>query len=81
MPHEIDLQYAVAAALVTRRDPRQGNAGGAPSCSATSSTTPARLPLREMGVMLVSDLHRARRRRAVRRAASSRQWAERRSRT
>ncbi|MCK7497639.1 MAG: hypothetical protein MZW92_47795 [Comamonadaceae bacterium] len=30
-----------------------------------------RLPLREMGVMLVSDLHRARRRRDLRCAASS----------
>ena len=57
VPEELDLQYAVAAALVGRALRAKG--------SAQASTVwghildyADRLPLREMGVMLVADLHR-----------------------
>lgn len=58
VPREIDLQYAVAAALVGRairardRDDSQRVIGNI-------LTYAGRFPQREMGVMLVSDLHRA----------------------
>ncbi|MDH3219522.1 MAG: AAA family ATPase [Gammaproteobacteria bacterium] len=57
-PEEIDLQYAVAAALVSRalraRDDDQ-----AKSVYGNILRFAGRFPQREMGVMLVSDLHRA----------------------
>jgi len=58
VPREIDLQYAVAAALVGRAiraretDPRLEVLGNILRYA-------RRFPQREMGVMLVSDLHRA----------------------
>jgi len=58
VPKEIDLQYAVAAALV-------GRAIRARPCDNWATvvgnilTYARRFPQREMGVMLVSDLHRA----------------------
>ena len=58
VPEEIDLQYAVAAALVGRAiradgTPNQGEIIGNILAYA------GRFPQREMGVMLVSDMHRA----------------------
>lgn len=57
VPEEIDLQYAVAAALVGRalraRDTPQ-----AAEVWGNILDYAQRLPLKEMGVMLVSDLHR-----------------------
>ena len=57
VPAEIDLQYAVAAALVGRalraRDTPQ-----APQVWGNILDYAQRLPQREMGVMLVSDMHR-----------------------
>jgi MoxR-like ATPase len=57
LPQEVDLQYAVASALVTRAL----RARGSPAARRTYGHIldyAGRLPLREMGVMLVSDLHR-----------------------
>jgi len=58
VPSEIDLQYAVAAALVGRairaRDGENGQ-----SAIGNILRYAGRFPQREMGVMLVSDLHRA----------------------
>lgn len=57
-PTEVDLQYAVASALVTRAI----RAKGSPEASAIYGRIldyAGKLPLREMGVMLVSDLQRA----------------------
>ena len=57
VPQEVDLQYAVASALVTRAL----RARGTPAARRTYGHIldyAGRLPLREMGVMLVSDLHR-----------------------
>lgn len=54
----MDLQYAVASALVTRAI----RAKGSPEASAIYGRIldyAGKLPLREMGVMLVSDLQRA----------------------
>jgi len=58
VPKEIDLQYAVAAALVGRairakEDPASADIIG------NILRYAGRFPQREMGVMLVSDLHRA----------------------
>ncbi len=58
VPQEIDLQYAVAAALVGRAiralgEPDQGRIIG------NILDYAGRFPQREMGVMLVSDMHRA----------------------
>lgn len=57
VPADIDLQYAVAAALAGRAL----RARGTPEASLVWGRIldyAARLPLREMGVMLVSDMHR-----------------------
>jgi hypothetical protein len=58
VPREIDLQYAVAAALVGRAiRAREGGDGGEVVDHILHYAR--RFPEREMGVMLVSDLHRA----------------------
>ncbi len=58
VPTEIDLQYAVAAALVGRAI--RANAGvDAARVIGNILVYAGRFPQREMGVMLVSDLHRA----------------------
>ena len=58
VPREIDLQYAVAAALVGRAI--RARAGDNWTVVVGNILTYARrFPQREMGVMLVSDLHRA----------------------
>jgi MoxR-like ATPase len=57
VPTEIDLQYAVAAALAGRAL----RAGGGPEAAIVWGRIldyAARLPLKEMGVMLVADMHR-----------------------
>ena len=59
VPKEIDLQYAVAAALVGRAIRAKAARPMRRRSTAISSITPARFPQREMGVMLVSDMHRA----------------------
>jgi len=58
VPGEIDLQYAVAAALVGRAI-RARDAGDGRSVIGNILKYANRFPQREMGVMLVSDLHRA----------------------
>ncbi|MEN8174573.1 MAG: AAA family ATPase [Pseudomonadota bacterium] len=58
MPREIDLQYAVAAALVGRAI-RAGNTPDAAAVIGNILSYAKRFPQREMGVMLVSDMHRA----------------------
>jgi len=58
VPEEIDLQYAVAAALVGRAIRAQDEANGA-EITGHILDYAGRFPQREMGVMLVSDLHRA----------------------
>ena len=58
VPREIDLQYAVAAALVGRAI-RAGNGADAVKIIGNILTYARRFPQREMGVMLVSDMHRA----------------------
>jgi hypothetical protein len=58
VPREIDLQYAVAAALVGRAIRAQGDAD-AGRVIGNILAYAGRFPQREMGVMLVSDLHRA----------------------
>lgn len=58
VPQEIDLQYAVAAALVGRAIKAQGS----PEARAVQGSIlkyANLFPQREMGVMLVSDMHRA----------------------
>ncbi|OOY84111.1 ATPase, partial [Solemya velum gill symbiont] len=55
---EIDLQYAVAAALVGRAIKAQ-NSPDAAIVTGHILDYANRFPQREMGVMLVSDLHRA----------------------
>lgn len=58
VPREIDLQYAVAAALVGRAiRAREGDDWA--RVVGNILTYARRFPQREMGVMLVSDLHRA----------------------
>ena len=56
---EIDLQYAVAAALVRRAMRANDSAEAGSGVRQHPAITPARFPQREMGVMLVSDMHRA----------------------
>ncbi|MHB1566792.1 MAG: AAA family ATPase [Acidiferrobacter sp.] len=58
VPHEIDLQYAVACALVSRavRAQEEDRAAHVHGCILDYA---GRFPQREMGVMLVSDMHRA----------------------
>lgn len=58
VPDEIDLQYAVAAALVGRALRARGSAQ-ADQVWGHILDYAERLPLREMGVMLVADLHRS----------------------
>jgi len=58
VPREVDLQYAVASALVGRAI----RAKGSPDAKVIHGHIldyAARFPLREMGIMLVSDMHRA----------------------
>ncbi len=57
VPTSTDLQYAVAAALVARAVRSRGSAGFEPMLGHILDYA-GRLPLREMGVMLVSDVHR-----------------------
>jgi hypothetical protein len=58
VPEEIDLQYAVAAALVARA--LRARAGSdAQRVWGRILDYADRLPTREMGVMLVADLHRS----------------------
>ncbi|MBL7003200.1 MAG: AAA family ATPase [Gammaproteobacteria bacterium] len=57
-PEEIDLQYAVAAALVGRAIRVQGS-DNQNEVYGHILNYAAVLPMREMGVMLVSDMHRA----------------------
>jgi hypothetical protein len=58
VPREIDLQYAVAAALVGRAIRARQDAD-AQRVIGNILVYAGRFPQREMGVMLVSDLHRA----------------------
>lgn len=58
VPKEIDLQYAVAAALVGRAIRAEGTEN-ARQIQGNILSYARRFPQREMGVMLVSDLHRA----------------------
>jgi hypothetical protein len=57
-PEEIDLQYAVAAALVGRAI-RAHEAGNGVEIHGRILDYAQQFPQREMGVMLVSDMHRA----------------------
>jgi AAA domain (dynein-related subfamily) len=58
VPDGIDLQYGVAAALVRKARLEKDNAGAA-SMLGNILRYAKRFPQREMGVMLVTDLHRA----------------------
>ncbi len=58
VPQEIDLQYAVACALVNRALRVNGH-GDAAETHGRILDYAGRFPQREMGVMLVSDMHRA----------------------
>jgi hypothetical protein len=58
VPKEIDLQYAVASALVGRALKAKTN-GDAAQVYGRIIDYASRFPQREMGVMLVSDMHRA----------------------
>jgi len=58
VPDEIDLQYAVAAALVGRAI-KLGRSGQGQQRIGHILSYAQRFPQKEMGVMLVSDLHRA----------------------
>jgi hypothetical protein len=58
VPREIDLQYAVASALVGRAIRARSN-GDARETYGHILDYARRFPQREMGVMLVSDMHRA----------------------
>ncbi len=58
VPEEIDLQYAVASSLVGRAIRARGN-GDAREVYGHILDYARRFPQREMGVMLVSDMHRA----------------------
>ncbi len=57
VPREVDLQYAVASALVGRAIRAQGTAD-AKVIHGHILDYASRFPLREMGIMLVSDMHR-----------------------
>ncbi len=57
-PKEIDLQYAVATALVGRAIRAKDNANAA-KVHGNILDYASRFPQREMGVMMVSDMHRA----------------------
>jgi hypothetical protein len=58
VPREIDLQYAVASALVGRAIRAKGGAD-AREIHGRILDYASRFPLKEMGIMLVSDMHRA----------------------
>ena len=58
VPREVDLQYAVASALVARAIRAKGTAD-AKLIHGHILDYASRFPLREMGIMLVSDMHRA----------------------
>lgn len=58
VPREVDLQYAVASALVGRAIRAKGTAD-AKVIHGHILDYASRFPLREMGIMLVSDMHRA----------------------
>ena len=58
VPREVDLQYAVASALVGRAARAKGGSDAREICGHILDYA-GRFPLREMGVMLVSDMHRA----------------------
>ena len=58
VPREVDLQYAVASALVGRAA-RAKSGKDAREIYGHILDYAGRFPLREMGVMLVSDMHRA----------------------
>ena len=58
VPESIDLQYAIATALVGRAL-KAKNEGNAAEVYASILTYADRFPQKEMGVMLVSDLLRA----------------------
>jgi AAA domain (dynein-related subfamily) len=58
VPDGIDLQYGVAAALVRKARLEKDNAGAA-AVLGNILRYAKRFPQREMGVMLVTDLHRA----------------------
>ncbi|MHB0983993.1 MAG: AAA family ATPase [Sulfuricella sp.] len=58
VPREVDLQYAVASALVGRAT-RARNDPGSREIYGHILDYAGRFPLREMGIMLVSDMHRA----------------------
>ena len=58
VPEAVDLQYAVAAALVGRAVRARGNGDAQDICGHIIDYA-GRFPQREMGVMLVSDMHRA----------------------
>jgi hypothetical protein len=58
VPREVDLQYAVASALIGRAARAKGRSD-APEIYGHILDYASRFPLREMGVMLVSDMHRA----------------------
>ena len=57
VPREVDLQYAVASALVGRAARAKGSSD-AREIYGRILDYAGRFPLREMGVMLVSDMHR-----------------------
>jgi len=58
VPQKIDLQYAVASALVGRAI-REKNTENAKATHGNILNYALQFPQREMGVMLVSDMHRA----------------------
>ena len=58
VPREVDLQYAVASALVGRAIRAKGNPD-AREIHGHILDYASGFPLREMGIMLVSDMHRA----------------------
>jgi hypothetical protein len=58
VPTELDLQYAVASALIGRAIAARDNAD-ADTVMGHILNYAGRFPTREMGVMLVSDMHRA----------------------
>lgn len=58
VPNEIDLQYAVASALVARAVKARGSASEQQVYGHILEYA-GRFPQREMGIMLVSDMHRA----------------------
>ena len=58
VPREVDLQYAIASALVARAARAKGSSN-AREIHGHILDYASRFPLREMGVMLVSDMHRA----------------------